>query len=179
MSLLDGWTPPGSITPFGGVPCTCVQPAQPAQICVCNVGHHPQRLLHVLHLAGEHGHGEQREAGPDVPSTGLVGIRRVRTGLVRVAMMTMRRRSQQQLSALPLASSVALGLLVWNARSDPERRTRPNDAARARSMVLEPLDDYAGSSHHAWPETPSRQPHTVSALSRAPYPPVASPRCAD
>ena len=90
MSLLDGWTPPGSITPFGGVPCTFVQPAQPAQICVCNVGHHPQRLLHVLHLAGEHGHGEQREAGPDVPSTGLVGIRRVRTGLVRVAMMTMR-----------------------------------------------------------------------------------------
>ena len=52
--------------------------------------HHLQRLLHVLHLAGEHGHGEQREAGLDVPSTGLVGIRRVRTGLVRVAMMTVR-----------------------------------------------------------------------------------------
>ena len=89
MSLLDGWTPPGrSITPFGGVPCTFVQPAQPA-----HVGHHPQRLLHVLHLAGEHGHGEQREAGPDVPSTGLVGIRRVRTGLVRVAMSTVMRKS--------------------------------------------------------------------------------------
>ena len=41
-------------------------------------------------LMYEHGHGEQRGAGPDVPSTGLVGIRRVRTGLVRVAMMTMR-----------------------------------------------------------------------------------------
>ena len=30
----------------------------------------------------------QREAGLDVPSTGPVGTRRVRTGLVRVAMMT-------------------------------------------------------------------------------------------
>ena len=58
-----------------------------------------------------------------------------------------------------------------DATERPGAPRRPKDAVSARSMLLEPRDNDAGSSHHAWPETPSRQPRTVSALSRLPIRP--------